>query len=245
MCPGGLILTNQTSQVGKVVFISNIKGGVGKSTIAVYLTDYLRHRFAENTVMLIDTDPQGSAYEMLEPLSASSDIKLLPVGNRYDGVNVTTLDGILRRMLVEENSLTIVDTGAGKMGDIWQMAMMCNTMIVPTSMSWTDLRPTIEFIKEIDQRKEDFGRLTPHVVVIPNRTSPSQRNFNVLSEALQEVNAIMAPPISDLSAARSRSANFGGMKAVEGTRFHSEIERLGEFIVDYVLSGELDRIYKV
>jgi chromosome partitioning protein len=237
-------LTNQTSQVGKAVFVGNIKGGVGKSTIAVYLTDYLRRRFANRSIMMIDTDPQGSAYEMLEPLSQQSEIKFLPVGDRYDAVNVTTLDGILRRMLVEDNSLTIVDTGAGKMGDIWQMAMLCNTMIVPTSMSWTDLRPTIDFIKEIDERKADFGRTTPHVVVIPNRTSPSQRNFNVLSDALQEVNAIMAPPISDLSAARSRTPHFGGIKAVEGTRFHSEIERLGEFIVDYVVSGELDRIYQ-
>ncbi|ADE40779.1 ParA family protein [Candidatus Puniceispirillum marinum] len=237
-------MTDQTSQVGKAVFVGNIKGGVGKSTIAVYLTDYLRQRFAERSIMMIDTDPQGSAFEMLEPHSNGSDIKFLPVGDRYDGVNVTTLDGILRRMLAEDNSLTIVDTGAGKMGDIWQMAMLCNTMIVPTSMSWTDLRPTIDFIKEIDERKADFGRITPHVIVIPNRTSPSQRNFNVLSEALQEVNAIMAPPISDLSAARSRSASFGGIKAVEGSRFHTEIERLGEFIVDYVVSGELDRIYQ-
>lgn len=237
-------MTNQTSQVGIAVFVGNIKGGVGKSTIAAYLTDYLRQRFAERSIMLIDTDPQGSAFEMLEPHSNGSDIKFLPVGDRYDGVNVTTLDGIFRRMLAQDNSLTIVDTGAGKMGDIWQMAMLCNTMIVPTSMSWADLRPTIDFIKEIDQRKEDFGRLTPHVVVIPNRTSPSQRNFNVLSEALQEVNAIMAPPISDLSVARSRNADFGGIKAVEGTRFHNEIERLGEFIVDYVVSGELDRIYQ-
>ena len=237
-------MTNQASQVGKAVFVGNIKGGVGKSTIAVYLTDYLRRRFSKRSIMMIDTDPQGSAFEMLEPLSQKIDIKFLPVGDRYDAVNVTTLDGILRRMLVEDNSLTIIDTGAGKMGDIWQMAMLCNTMIVPTSMSWTDLRPTIDFIKEIDERKADFGRITPHVVVIPNRTSPSQRNFNVLSEALQEVNAIMAPPISDLSVARSRTSEFGGIKAVEGTRFHSEIERLGEFIVDYVVSGELDRIYQ-
>lgn len=241
----GDILTDHITQVGKAVFIGNIKGGVGKSTIAVYLTDYLRQRFNKRSIMLIDTDPQGSAYEMLEPHSQKSDIKFLPVGDRYDGVNVTTLDGILRRMLAEDDSLTIVDTGAGKMGDIWQMAMLCNTMIVPTSMSWTDLRPTIDFIKEVDQRKDDFGRLTPHVVVVPNRTSPSQRNFNLLSDALQEVNAIMAPPISDLSVARTRNADFGGIRAVEGTRFHSEIERLGEFIVDYVVSGELDRIYQV
>ena len=84
---------------------------------------------------------------------------------------------------------------------------------------------------------------SPHVIVVPNRVSPQQRNFATLSKALAGVNAIMAPPISDLSAARSHDHGFEGMRGVEGTRFYSEIERLGQFIVDYVVSGELDRIY--
>ena len=54
----------------------------------------------------------------------------------------------------------------------------------------------------------------------------------------------MAPPISDLSIARTHKHDFGGVKGVEGTRFLKEIERLGEFIVEYVVSGELDRIYE-
>ncbi len=233
------------NQAGKAIFIGNIKGGVGKSTLAVYLTDYLRNRFRRRSIMLLDTDPQGSSFEMMSPLSKSSDIKHMPVGDRYDGVNMTTLDGVLRRMLAQDQAITIIDTGAGKLGNIWQMAMLCNTLLVPTSMSWTDLRPTIDFIKEIDERKEDFDTIKPHVIVVPNRTSPLQRNFGQLSEALQEVNAIMAPPISDLSIARTHKHDFGGIKAVEGTRFMTEIERLGEFIVEYVVSGELDRIYEV
>ena len=121
--------------------------------------------------------------------------------------------------------------------------MMCDTLLVPTSMSWTDLRPTIDFIKEIDERKDEHSIITPHVVVVPNRVSPHQRNFSSISDALADVNAIMAPPISDLSAARGQHSGFEGIKGVEGTRFHEEIERLGQFIVDYVVSGELDRIY--
>ena len=190
---------------GKAIFVGNIKGGVGKSTLAVYLTDYLRARYERRPVMLLDTDPQGTAFEMMRPLSRADDIKFLPIGDRYDGVSMTTLDGILRRMLSEEDSVTIVDTGAGKLGNVWQMAMLCSTVLVPTSMSWTDLRPTIDFIKEIDDRKEDYGVVNPHVIVVPNRTSPSQKNFGQLAEALEEVNAIMAPPISDLSIARSLS----------------------------------------
>jgi len=42
---------------------------------------------------------------------------------------------------------------------------------------------------------------------------------------------------------RKLSSDFSGLEGVEGTRFYREIERLGEFLVDYVISGELDRIY--
>jgi cellulose biosynthesis protein BcsQ len=234
----------QVMNVGKAIFVGNIKGGVGKSTLAVYLTDYLRRRYQRRPVMLLDTDPQGTAFEMMQPHSRADDIKFLPIGDRYDGVSMTTLDGVLRRMLSYDDAVAIVDTGAGKLGNVWQMAMLCSTVLVPTSMSWTDLRPTIDFIKELDDRKEDYGVVNPHVVVVPNRTSPSQKNFGQLAGALEEVNAIMAPPISDLSVARSHSSDFQGINAVEGTRFCEEIERLGEFIIDYVISGELDRIYQ-
>jgi len=227
----------------KAICVGNIKGGVGKSTIAVYLSDFLRHRFKRRNVMTLDTDPQGTAFELLEPGSEVGTVQHLPVGDRYDGVNMTVLDGVLRHNRGQDKNITIIDTGAGKLGRFWQMVMLCDTLLVPTSMSWTDLRPTIDFIKEIDERKDEQNSILPHVIVVPNRVSPQQRNFASLSEALAGVNAIMAPPISDLSAARSRDRGFDGMKGVEGTRFYSEIERLGQFIVDYVVSGELDRIY--
>ncbi|MDA8872798.1 ParA family protein [Alphaproteobacteria bacterium] len=230
-------------QTAKAIFVGNIKGGVGKSTLTVYLTDYLRRRFKRQSVVLLDTDPQGTSFELMEPKSKNGDARFLPVGDRYDGVNMTTLDGVLRRLLAQNDGIAMVDTGAGKLGNFWQMAFLCNTLLVPTSMSWADLRPTIDFIKEIDERKADLRSVTPHVVVVPNRVSPKQRHFQQIVDALQEVNAILAPPISELSAARHSSPDFSGLEGVEGTRFCREIERLGEFIVEYVISGELDRIY--
>ena len=230
-------------QIAKAIFVGNIKGGVGKSTLSVYLTEYLRRRFKRQSVTLIDTDPQGTSFELMEPKSKSGDVRFLPVGDRYDGVNMSTLDGVLRRLLAQNENMAIVDTGAGKLGKFWQLAFLCNTLLVPTSMSWADLRPTIEFIKEIDERKADLRSVTPHVVVVPNRVSPHQRNFQPISDALSEVNAILAPPLSELSAARNATPDFSGLDGVEGTRFLREIERLGEFLVEYVISGELDRIY--
>jgi chromosome partitioning protein len=236
-------MSEMESQIAKAIFVGNIKGGVGKSTLTVYLTDYLRRRFKRRSVILLDTDPQGTSFELMEPKSKNGDARFLPVGDRYDGVNMTTLDGVLRRLLAQNENIAMVDTGAGKLGNFWQMAFLCNTLLVPTSMSWADLRPTIDFIKEIDERKADLRSITPHVVVVPNRVSPQQRHFQQIADALLEVNAILAPPISELSAARNSTPDFSGLDGVEGTRFHREIERLGEFLVEYVISGELDRIY--
>jgi cellulose biosynthesis protein BcsQ len=227
----------------KAVFVGNIKGGVGKSTLTVYLTEYLRQRFKRQGVLLIDTDPQGTSFELLEPRSRSGEARFLPVGDRYDGVNMTTLDGVLRRFLAQQNGIALVDTGAGKIGNFWQVGFLCNAMLVPTSMSWTDLRPTLDFIKEIDERKEDQNSTTPHIIVVPNRVAPNQRHFDPITSALCEVNAILAPPISELSVARNYNDNFLGLKGIEGSRFYDEIERLGNFIIEYVISGELDRIY--
>jgi cellulose biosynthesis protein BcsQ len=236
-------MSGMAQQIAKAIFVGNIKGGVGKSTLSVYMAEYLRRRFKDQSVTLIDTDPQGTSFELMGSKSKNGETRFLPVGDRYDGVNMSTLDGVLRRLLAQNENMAIVDTGAGRLGSFWQLAFLCNTLLVPTSMSWADLRPTIEFIKEIDDRKADLRSVTPHVVVVPNRVSPHQRNFQPIRDALFEVNAILAPPLSELSAARSSTADFSGLDGIEGTRFHSEIERLGEFLVDYVFSGKLDQIY--
>ena len=120
---------------------------------------FLRHRFKRRNIMTLDTDPQATAFEMLEPISGAGTIKHLPVGDRYDGVNMSTLDGVLRRNLADDSSITIIDTGAGKLGQFWQMVMMCDTLLVPTSMSWTDLQPTIDFIKEMTNAKTSTALL--------------------------------------------------------------------------------------
>ena len=76
---------------------------------------------------------------------------------------------------------------------------------------------------------------------MPNRISPQQRNLEALTNAFEDMDVILAPPISDLSIVRSQAAAFTGMAGVKGTRFHNEIVRLGEFLCgSQVLSGQLD-----
>ena len=229
---------------GHSIFLANIKGGVGKSTLTAFLTDYLKDTFAQHKVCLLDTDPQGSAIELLGSSSSVHTARHIPIGDRYDGVNTVTLDGVFRRLISDPSTLTVVDTAGGALGNIWQLVMLSNCVLVPTSLSWSDLRPTIDFVHELSERKEANDMKVPHIIIVPNRISPQQRNLDAVTNAIGDLNVILAPPVSDLSVVRNQAAHFTGMAGVAGTRFHSEIARLGDFIGKYVLSGKLDDYYR-
>lgn len=228
---------------GQSIFIGNIKGGVGKSTLTTLLFDYFQQKRGEHKVQMVDADRQGTAFEMLEPIGSGGNIRHVPVSDRFDGLSLVTLDSILRRMRSNPDTLTIVDTGAGWPGNVWQIAMLCECIIIPTTLSWADLRPTIEFVREMDERKESLDTVAPHLIIVPNKIPPSQRDMSMLSDNVKDLNVVVAPPLSDLSVVRHMSSNFKGLEAAKGTRFYDEFSRLGDFINDYVLSGRLSKMY--
>ena len=230
---------------GQSIFVGNIKGGVGKSTIAALLFDYFNTKFKKKrAVHLIDADRQGTSYEFLEPHLSEEQLRHVPVSDRFDGVSLVTLDSILRRVQSDGDSLTIIDTGAGWPGNVWQLSIMSECIIIPTSLSWADLRPTIEFVKEMDERKIGNDSVKPHLIIVPNRIPPAQRDLSVISKNLEGLNVILAPPLSDISVVRHMSAKFEGLKSAKDTRFHEEFTQLATFIEDYVLSGKLSAIYE-
>ena len=228
---------------GRGIFLANIKGGVGKSTLTAFLTDYFKSCFPHAHICLLDTDPQGSAVELLGESKTIDLVRHIPIGDRYDGVNTVTLDGVYRRLMTDQDTLAIIDTAGGGIDNIWSLVMLSQCVLVPTSLSWADLRPTIDFVTELNERKEVNGLSSPHIIIVPNRISPQQRNLDMLTAAIGDMDVVLAPPVSDLSIVRSQAASFTGMKGVEGTRFHEELSRLGAFIVNYVLSGKLDEYY--
>ena len=93
--------------------------------------------------------------------------------------------------------------------------MMCECIIINTSLSWADLRPTIEFVREMDERKESSNALTPHLIVVPNRIPPAQKDLSNLSKNLEGLNVILSLPLSDLSLVRQISRDFQGLKILK------------------------------
>ena len=228
---------------GKGIFFGNIKGGVGKSTLCMFTLDMLRKLKPELDILLIDIDPQATSAKMMKGLLPEGRVRFMPMSDTFDGTALSMIDGVVKSHLVQDNSLVIIDSAAGKIGNIWQVAMLCNSMVIPTSMSWVDMAPTIEYISEIDGRKSDYNSTTPHLIVVPNRSSPNQKNYSQLYDKAAELNVVIAPPVSDYAIVRHTSYDFKALESVKGTRFHNEVKKMAQFMVSHVLSGKLDKIY--
>ncbi|MGC6484149.1 MAG: ParA family protein [Candidatus Puniceispirillales bacterium] len=228
---------------GKGIFFGNIKGGVGKSTLCIYIFEMLRKLRPDLDMLMLDTDPQASSSMTLQQIVPKHMLRFMPMGDRYDGAITAMLDGVIKSHLVNDNTVALIDSAAGKIGNVWQVALLCNTIIVPTSLSFTDIRPTLDFIRELDGYKENYNTKTPHIIVVPNRASPNQKDYSALTDAAQNLNLVVAPPVSDYSVVRHSSHNFKGLADIEGTKFYDQIENLTHFIISHVLSGKLDEIF--
>lgn len=115
-----------------ILSLVHTKGGVAKTTSAVYLATAAARRGVD--VVLVDTDPQGSALEWAT--DADADPLPFPVVPAPRPLVVDT-----------DRELTIVDTPPGTAQVIQEAIDVADLVIVPTGVSPLDVRrvwPTLE-----------------------------------------------------------------------------------------------------
>ncbi len=102
------------------IVVSNVKGGVGKTTSAVYLAAAAAARGRE-TVFLIDSDPQGSAAEWFEQ-------------NPVEGVELIEApsERTVVRALTSSEGIVIIDTPPGDERIVRAALRRADTVVIPT-----------------------------------------------------------------------------------------------------------------
>ena len=118
-----------------VIAIVHTKGGVGKTTSAVYLAAAASR--AGTTVAVLDADPQGSATDWAEAATEAG--AALPFPVRSASARSLKAD--------PEAQLTIIDTPPGTAGAIDAAIESADLVIVPTGVSPLDVRrvwPTLD-----------------------------------------------------------------------------------------------------
>ena len=102
------------------IVVSNVKGGVGKTTTAVYLAAVAAQR-ARGPVTLVDADPQGSTAEWF-------DVDPFEGVDLIEGPSVRTVT----KAMNQDDGIVVVDTPPGE-GTVVQAALgRADAVVIPT-----------------------------------------------------------------------------------------------------------------
>lgn len=187
--------------------IAGLKGGVGKTTLAVALAEALAER--EGAALLVDTDPQGSAMRWSDSAAEAgsamrSTVLSLPtpdLGRRLDRI-------------VTSYPATVIDTPPGHGRIVSSAVAVADLVVVPCQPSTADLDrlgPTLKLIGE--------ARI-PALVVL-NRIRPGTLSLSAALDILDDDDIGVAE--SMVPQREAISTMFGKRPGVALTRVGAEL----------------------
>ncbi|HLX21459.1 MAG TPA: ParA family protein [Gaiellaceae bacterium] len=123
------------------IAVANIKGGVGKTTAAVYLAAAAAES-GDGTVLLIDADRQGSSAEWLEE-------------RPLEGVTVVEApsERTLSKALGRRNGVVIIDTPPGDHRLLEAATASAHAVVVPTRAGGVELSPALHTVELVSGSK--------------------------------------------------------------------------------------------
>lgn len=201
-------MSNETK--GKIVLVGTEKGGTGKTTTAINLA-VLRAK-AGRDVLLVDTDPQGSASDWI---AARDDAGITPRVNSVQKFG----KGLARELddLSTRYQDIIVDAGGRDSVELRAAMTRANILIAPIQASHFDLW-TLRRLDELVQQALPFNENLKVIIVISRApTNPLVTDANDANELIADFECFSPAkrPICERVSFR-RSAG-GGMGVIEYT----------------------------
>lgn len=169
-----------------IVAVGNVKGGVGKTTLAVNLAIALSH--SGRDVLLIDGDEQATAIAFTELRSEQK--------NGKPGYTVVSLHGATIRtqvrQLAPKYADIVIDVGGRDTGSLRAALTVADVVLVPVQPRSFDLwgvDQTAELIKEAREINEDLRAIS-----VINAADAQGKDNEAAAQALREIEGIELAP---------------------------------------------------
>jgi chromosome partitioning protein len=186
--------------------LTNSKGGVGKTTIAVHLAVFLAKK--KRSVIFIDADPQQSASAWIKEIK-------LPI-------QLETLDDpeeIIRRVakLATDANDIVIDGPAGLSETTRAIMLRADKVFLPCGPSILDLRAASKAVQLLNEAQKARKGL-PKGALIPNKL---QKRGRLSREMLGAVKKLKTPVLAGLSQRQAFADAAGQAKTVSEMGAHA------------------------
>lgn len=158
-----------------IIALTNSKGGVGKSTLAVHLAAWLSER--GDRIALVDADAQGSSSAWLR--EAAPSIPVFRLANPDD-----ILDQVPQ--LAGEFGAVVVDGPAGLSEVTRAILLLADLAWLPCGPSVLDLRAATEALRVVRQAQH-IRQGPPQAVLVPNKLQVQYRLSRELLETMKSL----------------------------------------------------------
>lgn len=210
-----------------ILAVGNVKGGVGKTTLAVNLAIALVR--AQRDVLLIDGDEQGTAL-------AFTDLRTAEKGSpgytavALHGANIRTQV----RQLASKYADIVIDVGGRDTGSLRAALTVADVVLIPVKPRSFDLwgvDQTAQLVKEAREINEGLRAIT-----VINEADPQGKDNQAATDALKEVEGLELAPILIVRRKAFPNAAAAGLSVLEydDTKASDELKQLTDFLFVHV-----------
>jgi chromosome partitioning protein len=161
-----------------IIFVTCLKGGVGKSTIAVHLAVWLSE--LGYTVLLVDSDAQASSSTWLQEMKSINEVPCPEYGRLDDPKTFLTE----LQNLAQKYDHIVID-GPGGVSELNLLAMLrAEIVLIPAAPSPLDFQAVRETVNKVKQAQTVRNGL-PRMQMIPNKMQHTILSRELIEGAAQ------------------------------------------------------------